>query len=353
MARAARLDGAPPPRYPDGMHVVRGRETLRAGLGRGPRAPSLAIGNFDGVHRGHQALLAAAVASARAAGGEAGVLTFDPHPARFFAPALAPPMLLPLGRRLELFEEAGVDFVVVEPFDAALAALEAERFADEVLAGAIGVRHVVVGYDFSFGRGRRGDGVLLARLGERLGFGVTIVPQVTVDGLVCSSTKIREFLLEGRVEGARLLLGRPYEITGAVVRGAGRGRGLGVPTANLDPEGELFLKAGIYAGRARLLDRPGRAPLAAISVGTNPTFAPAAGAPGEPPPALAVEAHLLDFAGDLYGSRVRLELWARLRDERRFPDAGALVAEIARDIERTRRAMDAMLSAPGDPSASP
>jgi riboflavin kinase/FMN adenylyltransferase len=163
-------------------------------------------------------------------------------------------------------------------------------------------------------------------MGGARGFGVTIVPQVTVDGLVCSSTKIREFLLEGRVEGAALLLGRPPELTGEVIRGAGRGRQLGVPTANLRVDGDLCVKPGIYAGRCAL---GARVVAAAISLGTNPTFA----APGAP---LSVEAHLLDFAGDLYGQRVRLELLGRLRDERRFDGVEALLVAIRRDVERTR-----------------
>jgi riboflavin kinase/FMN adenylyltransferase len=163
--------------------------------------------------------------------------------------------------------------------------------------------------------------------------GVTVVPAVMAEGLVCSSTKIREFLLEGRVDGARLLLGRPFEITGAVVRGAGRGRGLGIPTANLRPEGELLPRTGIYAGRARTLDGSGDAAAgshaAAISVGTNPTFVPGTGE-------LTVEAYLLDFDGDLYDRRLRLELLARLRDERRFASVDELLVQIHKDIARTR-----------------
>lgn len=317
------------------MKIARGRAHLLGDLGRVPRAPAVVIGNFDGVHRGHQALLAAARAAAAPRGGEVGVLTFDPHPARFFAPALAPPMICPLERRLELLAEAGADFVVVEPFDAALAGMEPEAFVAEVLADSLRAAHVVVGYDFSFGRGRKGNTETLRALGPRHGFTVTIVPPVLVDGLTCSSTKIREFLLEGRVEGARLLLGRPYDLTGEVVRGAGRGRGLGVPTANVRAEGDLFLKTGIYAARASRLDPTSGAESAswkaAVSVGTNPTFAP----DGDVPP-ITVEAYLLDFDGDFYGARLRLRFEARLRDERRFASVDELLAEIKRDVARTR-----------------
>jgi riboflavin kinase/FMN adenylyltransferase len=312
------------------MRVVRGCQRIAAELGRALRAPTVAIGNFDGVHRGHQALVRAARELAREANGEAVVLTFDPHPARFFAPHLAPPMIVTLERRLELLAEAGADVTVIEPFDAAFAAITADQFVTEVLGRALGARHVVVGYDFSFGRGRQGTPASLSALGRQLGLGVTVVPAVAAEGMVCSSTKIREFVLEGRVDGASLLLGRPFEITGPVVRGAGRGRGLGLPTANVRPEGELLPRTGIYAGRARLLDDPGAgARAAAISVGTNPTFVPGNNE-------VTVEAHLLDFSGDLYDRRLRLELLARLRDERRFASVDELLAQIQNDIARTR-----------------
>jgi riboflavin kinase/FMN adenylyltransferase len=310
------------------MKVVRGRQRIAAELGRPLRAPTVAIGNFDGVHRGHQALVRTAADLARASGGEAAVLTFDPHPAHFFAPHLAPPMIMPLERRLELLAESGAEVVVIESFDAAFAAIEADTFVEQVLRRDLGARHVVVGYDFSFGHGRHGTPAMLTALGERLGMGVTVVPAVMADGLVCSSTKIREFVHEGRLDGAHLLLGRPFELTGEVVRGAGRGRGLGIPTANVRPEGELLPRTGIYAGRARLVDGSLERP-AAVSIGTNPTFVPGARE-------ITVEAYLLDFDGDLYGKRLRLELLARLREERRFASADELVAQIHQDIARTR-----------------
>ena len=293
---------------------------------------ALAIGNFDGVHRGHQELVRIARARGAAVGAPAGVLTFTPHPARVFAPALAPPLIVSLERRLELLAEAGAEVVLVEPFTTALAAVEAEDFVRDVLIARLGAREVVVGYDFSFGRGRRGTPTLLRELGAGLGLGVTIVPPVTVDGLVCSSTKVREFVLEGRVEGAALLLGRPVELQGPVVRGAGRGRGLGVPTANVAPEGELVPRLGIYAARARVLDAKGAVAsthLAALSIGSNPTFT-AAGS-------VTVEAHLLDFDGDLYDRRLRLEVLHRLRDERRFESIDALLAQIDTDVAEVRK----------------
>jgi riboflavin kinase/FMN adenylyltransferase len=319
---------------PERVHIIRGRQRVTSELGRPLRAPAIAIGNFDGVHRGHQALVALASRLARAAGGDSVVLTFDPHPARLLAPALAPPMLMTLERRLELLAEAGADAVVVEPFTTELAALPADRFIAEVLRGDFDARHVVVGWDFTFGAGRQGNASMLASEGARLHMGVNIVPPVMVAGLVCSSTKIREFVLEGRVEGATMLLGRPFEIIGRVVHGAERGRTLGIPTANLDPEVDLLPKPGVYAAWACRLDDGSRLRRrAAVSIGSNPTFA---AEDRRAVPAVTIEAHLLDFDGDLYGARLRLEFAGWLRDQRRFSSADELTAEIRRDILRTR-----------------
>jgi riboflavin kinase/FMN adenylyltransferase len=302
-------------------------------MGRALRGPAVAIGNFDGVHLGHRTLLEEALRITRSSGGETVALTFDPHPARFFAPSLAPPMLTPLHRRIELLQEAGAQVVLVEPFTPEFAGMLAEDFVEQVLVKDIGARHVVVGADFSFGKDRRGNTSLLASVGRRLGMGVSVVPQVTANGLVCSSTKIREFVLEGRVEGASLLLGRPFEIDGKVVRGVGRGRTLGVPTINLAHEGEILPRPGVYAGRARRIDPIQGDPTwfaAAISIGTNPTFTK----PGDPE--LFIEAHLLDFSGDLYAATMRLGFVAHLREQRRYASVDELVAAIQSDIARTR-----------------
>jgi len=380
------------------MRVFRGRAALAdEDITRGS---ALAMGNFDGVHRGHQALVKSARDHAQKNGLKAGVLTFDPHPARFFAPQLAPPMLTSLSRRLELLDALELDFVVVEPFDEALAGMEAEPFVDTVLGRDLAVQHVVVGYDFRFGKGRRGDGALLTERAHALGISTQIVKQVSIDGLAASSTKIREFILEGRVDGAQMLLGRPCELVGRVVQGAQRGRGLGYPTANLEPEGELIPRPGIYAAWAVVMsssigaadsnqsragnagggaeplvapvgktsgEQPGQTrgetagalaeasveasveassapdlasaepgPLrcpAAVSVGTNPTFS----SDGD----LVVEAHLLDFVGNLYGTRVRLEFVARLRNEQRFETVDALSAQIREDVAKTRALCEA------------
>jgi riboflavin kinase/FMN adenylyltransferase len=314
------------------MKVVDGSAAFPAAMAAlAPLPVSVAIGNFDGVHRGHRALICSTRMHAAPENGVSVVLTFTPHPARVFAPALAPPLITSLDRRLQLLAAAGIDVAVVEPFTREYAAIEAEDFVRKVLGERLGARHVIVGYDFSFGRGRRGNPELLTSVGAELGMTVRVVPPVMADGLVCSSTKVREFVLEGRVEGAALLLDRPFEIIGPVGRGAGRGRGLGIPTANVASEAELLPKLGIYAGRATILDGPGREapPLrAALSVGSNPTFA----GDGR----VSVEAYLLDFEGDLYGRRLRIEVLHRLRDERRFDSVEALVAQIHADVAEVR-----------------
>lgn len=313
------------------MRIVRGRSQLAAAPGRPLRHTAVTIGNFDGVHRGHQALVATA---RRLAGAEGQViaLTFDPHPARLFAPDLTPPLISSLSRRAELLGEAGADIVVIEPFTAEFAAIEAESFIRDVLVRDLHAAHVVVGYDFSFGKGRRGNTEMMETLGAANGLSVSIVRRISVHGITCSSTKIREFVLEGQIEGAEVLLGRPFELSGRVIRGAARGRLIGYPTANLRVDADLLPKPGIYAARAHVLpsssDAASIVRACALSVGTNPTFT------GDG--VLSVEGYLLDYAGDLYDRELRVELVQRLRDERRFDSVEALVAQIAADVERTR-----------------
>jgi riboflavin kinase/FMN adenylyltransferase len=306
------------------MDTFRGHTSLSRRL----RNAVVAIGNFDGVHRGHAHIFQQARGLAASLDGESVVLSFDPHPAKVLAPAFAPPLITPLSRKLELIAAEGIDVAVVEPFDRTFAARTPDAFVKEVLADGLGARHVVVGYDFTFGAKRSGTVQLLADLGPRHGFGVTVVPPVSVEGIVCSSTKVREFVLEGRVDGAALVLGRAPEVEGEVVRGDGRGRTIGVPTANVRPATELMPKNGVYAGWAlRISDK--KRWTAAINVGTNPTFVE-----GQ---TTRVEAHLLDCDEDLYGQQLRVGFVARLRDEERFASKDALVAQIHKDIEATRR----------------
>ena len=274
-----------------------------------PARRAVAIGTFDGVHRGHRRVLEAA----RAADLRPTVVTFDPHPRSFFGRRVE--LLSTLERRLELLDDAGVEDVLVLRFDEALAALEPEAFAESMLRG-IGAEVVAAGDGFRFGRGRAGDLALL----ERLGFDARPVP--LVDNV--SSSRVRELLAAGDVAGAATLLGRPPEVEGIVVLGDQRGRLLGFPTANLETPPDLLVPAlGIYAG-ATIGHRT------AISIGTNPHYRGTE---------RRVEGHLLDFDGDLYGQRMVFELWERLRDEAVFDSEEALIEQIAKDVEATRAAV--------------
>ncbi len=302
------------------------------------RGCALAIGNFDGVHLGHRELFGRARERAAARAAPAAALTFDPHPARVLRPALAPPLLTPLGRRLELMSECGLDAAVVQTFDLAYARTTATQFAERDLRGGLGVLDVVVGYDFTAGNERARVEALRPILAAA-GIALHVVDPVTCDGLTVSSTKVREFLLEGKVEAAALLLGRFHDVEGAVERGDGRGRALGFATANLRPEG-LLPANGVYAVRAGLAPPGGPVPRlgdpgsydAVCNVGVRPTVR-------EEGPVLA-EVHLLDFAGrDLYGERVRIAFVKRLREERRFPSLEALSAQIALDRGAAREAL--------------
>jgi riboflavin kinase/FMN adenylyltransferase len=274
-----------------------------------PAERTVAIGTFDGVHRGHRRV----VETALAAGSRPTVVTFHPHPR--LALGYGVELISSLERRLELLAELGIEETLVVEFTLDLARLEPEEFARGVLE-AIGARIVVAGEAFRFGRGRRGDLDLL----RSLGFDVRPVP--LLDGI--SSTEIRRLLKEGQIEQAAALLGRPPELEGTVVAGDARGGTLGFPTANLSPPPELIVPAfGIYAGFAL-----GRR--AAISIGTNPHYGGAE---------RRIEAFLLEFEGDLYGRRLGVELWKRLRDERAFENESQLIDQIARDVEETRAAV--------------
>lgn len=288
-------------------------------------APCVTIGNFDGVHRGHQALVAAAVGRARAAQGKAVVLTFDPHPARVLAPERELAALTTPAQKAELLAALGVDVVAVLPFTAELARRSAVDFAREVLAEAIGARHVVVGRSFRFGHRQEGDAAALARLGDALGFGVEALDAVLDEGRPVSSSRIRDALAAGDVARAAALLGRAYFVDGTVVEGDRRGRTIGFPTANVEPDGGILPARGVYAGRCRLPD--GGARTAVVNVGQRPTFGGGS---------VRIEAHLLDFDGELYGHRLRLAFTSWLRDERRFDGAGALAAQIREDAARAR-----------------
>jgi riboflavin kinase/FMN adenylyltransferase len=318
--------------FKEAMQVFRSLDRLES-----LRGCAAVIGNLDGVHVGHRCLLATARARAAARRAKVVALTFDPHPARVLRPSMAPPILTPLGRKLELLEAAGADAAVVQPFDLDYAATPAEVFVRRDLCQRLGAADVVVGYDFTAGHERARVETLRELLGAQ-GVGLSVVQPVTVDGLTVSSTKVREFLLEGNVEAAALLLGRPHDVEGVVRRGAGLGRKLGFPTANLRPEA-LLPALGVYAGRASvgLRTRPDgttesghSAHFAAVcNIGVRPTVEEAG--------PVGLEVHLLDrVGGDLYEEHVRVAFVARLRPERRFPSVEALKDQIGKDVEAAR-----------------
>lgn len=311
------------------MRTLAGSASIGAPLSR----PILTIGNFDGVHLGHRAILDTVIERARALRGQAVVYTFEPHPRKVITPQAAPRLLTTLEQKLELLAAAGVDAVIVEPFDLAFARTPPDVFIREFVHARVRPLEVYVGYDFHFGRDREGSMRMLTELGPRLGFSVTIIPEVVVGDGDVNSTRIRELLAKGGVEEAAALLGRDFTVRGRVVRGDARGRTLGFPTANLAPENEVLPAPGVYAGWLHCLDAgdpPAGAKLPAVTnVGTRPTF----GASER----VVAEAHLIDFSGDLYERRVELSFRSHLRPERRFAGVDALRAQIEIDRAEARR----------------
>lgn len=285
-------------------------------------ASVVTVGTFDGVHLGHQTLVQRAVERARALGAPAVVYTFHPHPAKILAPERAPPVLQSIPERARLLRSYGADLVVVEPFDKAFSSVSADEWVTDWL-GLLRPKHVVIGFNFSYGRGRGGGPEHMVRMGERLGFTVDVVGAVEERGTVVSSTLLRALIEAGDVSAAARLLGRPFALSGRVVPGDGRGRTIGVPTANLEPEAEIQPALGVYATMLALED--GSRHRAVTNIGVAPTFG------GTPKP--RVETHVLGFDRDLYGQAIRVELIERLREERRFPSKDALIAQIQADIQ--------------------
>jgi len=306
------------------MRIIRG-------LDGGARGASVALGNFDGVHLGHRALLRAA----REAVAEAplGVVTFEPHPRRFFQPDAPPFRLTTAAERARILAGLGVDLLAELPFDARLAAMAPEAFAAEVLADGLGLAHVAVGEDFRFGHRRAGDAALLRRLGAAHGFGVTILHPVSGAEGVQSSTAVRVLVEQGRMEAAAVALGRWHTVSGVVREGDRRGRELGFPTANLDFGEQLAPRFGVYAARVTVHDGAHAGTHDGVaSIGVRPQFG--VNAPN-------FEVHLFDFAGDLYGAEISAGLVAFLRAEARFDSVEALVAQMTADCDAARRALAA------------
>lgn len=287
---------------------------------------SLTIGNFDGVHLGHRELLRRTVARARDLGLRAVALTFSPHPVRFFTPRARFYEITSLGEKASRMEELGIDLLVVESFTGAIGGMGPEEFARTVVHDRLRARFVTVGYDFTFGRNRTGSPGMLRRIGDELGFGVDVVPPLLHGGRIVSSSRIRDLLLSGRVREAEVLLCRPYSVSGRVIPGAARGRTLGYPTANVEVVQELLPLPGVYVIDAVV---GGVVRRGVANIGFNPTF-------GEN--SLGVEAHLLDFEGDLYGQEITLLFRDRIRDERKFRSVEELVRRIGKDVGYARSA---------------
>lgn len=313
------------------MHVFHGYHHLPVQL----RGAALAIGNFDGVHRGHRALLVRAQERAQASTRHgvshlAGAMVFEPHPREFFHPERPHFRLTTLEQKLALFEKAGLDVTVVVPFDKRLASLDADAFIEQVLVAGLGVRHIVIGYDFFFGKGRGGNAAHMQQRGAEMGFGVSVIPPVAEDGEVLSSSAIRAEIAQGDVAGAAQMLGHWWSVTGEVVGGAKLGTGMGYPTANIHLPRSTPLAYGIYAV---FIDLPGGGRhQGAAYLGTRPTF-------DNGPPVL--EVFLFDFNGDLYGRRIEVSFVAFLRPDQRFEGMDALVAQMDIDCAKARQVLAA------------
>jgi len=303
------------------MQRWRGYEAVPGGFGRSV----VTIGVFDGVHRGHQAIIGHTVKRARDLGLQSVVVTFDPHPAEVARPGSHPAVLTEPVRKAELIEQLGVDALCVVPFTREFSRLSPEAFVHDVLVDALHATVVVEGDNFRFGHKAAGDLAMLAKLGHTFGFTVEEAPLVAEEGLVFSSTYIRSCVDAGDVSAATAALGRPHNLSGVVVRGDQRGRELGFPTANLMCHRYAAIPAdGVYAAWMR---RGSESLRASVSIGTNPTFS------GRE---RRVEAYALDFDGDLYGERVELDFVAHLREQRTYTSIEPLIAQINEDVERTR-----------------
>lgn len=284
-----------------------------------------ALGTFDGVHLGHQEILKRVLSRAQKVGGTSTVFTFISHPWRVVDPVRAPKLITPWELKMEILRVWGIKLLVAIDFTKALAETGAREFVKHLLVDRFCVKDLFVGFDFAFGRGREGNPQVLERLGEEFGFRVEILPAVTLDGKVVSSTLIRSLLEGGKVSLAARFLGRPYLVRGRVIHGKGRGHELGFPTANLEPSFDLLIPDGVYVGWAYW---KGSAYPGMINVGYRPTFAE-----GE----RKLEVHLFDFSKGLYGEELILTFWDRLREERCFKNSEELVAQLARDKEDAMR----------------
>jgi riboflavin kinase/FMN adenylyltransferase len=302
-----------------------------SGLPPAVTATVVAVGTFDGVHRGHRDVLDRLATKAAGLGLRSLMVTFEPHPLEVVNPAAAPQLLTVGEEKREVLAESGIDYLAVVPFTATLARYAAEEFVTRVLRDRFSMEYLLMGYDHGFGRNREGDVEVLQALGARYGFRVEVVPPVSVgDGRPISSTSIRRAIAGGDLDRAAFALGRPYSLGGRVVQGAARGRGLGFPTINVAPPNprKLLPPQGVYAVRVQT---PGGAHGGMLNLGPRPTFGDQS---------VGIEAHLFDASGDWYGAWVRIDFIARLRETQKFANAAALVEQLRRDEDDARRALD-------------
>jgi riboflavin kinase/FMN adenylyltransferase len=290
--------------------------------------PIITIGNFDGVHLGHQAIFRTLCQRAGEVGGTSMVLTFEPHPLKILAPQRCPLLITPTEKKLAIMQRCGLEMVLCLPFTQVLANLTPVAFVEEVLVGVLRIHEIYVGYDFAFGKGRQGTIALLQELGRRYRFGVHIVEPIAVEGRVVSSSMIRQWIQQGDVDEAALLLGRLYSIAGTVVEGYQKGRELGFPTANVRSTYELIPARGVYAVS---VEWRGQSYDGVANLGFNPTFGRSQ---------LSLEIHLFDFAQDLYGEMVDVSFVKKIRDERAFPSVTDLVTQIAQDVEAAHTVLE-------------
>ena len=303
------------------MITIRRLEDISAEL----KGSFVTIGNFDGVHRGHQYLFQNLVRQARNAGAGAVVITFDPHPKMVLHPERRPFYLITtLEEKIKLIATQEVDGLLVIPFSQEFSRTTAQEFVCDLLWDKLRIRKILIGHDYTFGRGKEGNEAFLVARGEHLGFAVEVMNAFTSNGDIISSTLVRNAILAGDVKKAAACLGRPYNLVGVVVAGHRRGAGLGFPTANIQPEKVLLPARGVYAALTKLAGRTYRS---VLNIGLNPTFADEQ---------LSIEVHLLDFNEDIYGRTLEVLFWEQLREEVKFNGPAALIAQIERDVARAR-----------------
>lgn len=303
------------------MEIIRGIEQLTSPF----KNPVVTLGNFDGVHLGHQRIFEKVKEEATKIGGESVAITFEPHPLKILSPEQCPPLLTPFSKKMMLIEKTGVDKVLCIQFTSAFAGLSPFEFVKSILVEKVGAKKVFVGYNYRFGKGKSGDADSLKGICAQFGIEVEVVEALTVDDTIVSSSKIRELIREGEVKKASILLGRSYPVIGRVIEGTKRGHMLGFPTANLDMREELYPKPGVYAVG---VERHRQCFNGVANIGFNPTF------DGN---AVSLEVHLLNFDGELYGEELQVYFSERIRDEIRFPSTEALIEQIRKDIEWAKR----------------